>query len=263
MATALSVSGFLVCLIVIAAVRAFSNQRFEIKSSDAITAVMPVLVWLIAAGKINLQFERDGIQVTQAIKSAYSGLAPQAVGVADLPVDKVVGAARQNTLPLPEVKVRVDLLLKNRVQVLMFTMGSGHQGEVIDFYFRTLITHPSFRFFLINSQDGKYFGVIPAQSVRDLLSQEGADDSRKGALAAQFAGFLNNSDKAGIRAIPGFSDASVDANADKLTALRELNKENVAFLPVVENGQFDNGIVDRQRLVTSVLVDIYDGLGTK
>jgi hypothetical protein len=145
-------------------------------------------------------------------------------------------------------------------------MGTGHQGEVVDYYFRTLIPHPSFRFFLINSQDGKYFGVIPAQSVQDLLSQEGANDSRKGALAAQFAGFLNDSDKAGIRAIPGFSDASVDAHADKLAALRELNKENVAFLPVIKNGQFDNGIVDRQRLVTSVLVDIYDGLadvGTK
>jgi hypothetical protein len=257
MLTPICIVGFLLGLVLLLWLRRWSGKRYEITKSDALIAIIPVLIGLVAAGRIDrMKFGPDGFEL--AVQEAMSEPAVHEVAADRVPIDEVASAPRGQT-SFPKTEERVDTLIKQRVRAVVFRMGKGHSAAMIQVYFKRLLPEPFFRFIVIDDEDANYFGLIEAQSVMGILAQQQSDVREADSFAGRFASLLNTGDRIGLQSIPGFISGSIDAKTNKLTALKLLNKENAPYLPVVKEHQFV-GIADRSRIVASVLVDMADGL---
>jgi hypothetical protein len=76
--------------------------------------------------------------------------------------------------------------------------------------------------------------------------------------ANEFAESLNKGNKARLEQLPGFipAAAAVQNRADKSAVLAKMESQNVDVLPVIDDQGRFAGVVNRSRLVASVLVDI-------
>jgi hypothetical protein len=226
----------------------------QISSFLALLLAFVALV-LVATGRVQeVKIGPEGIDIKGAIQHALSQPAVHAVK-ADVPIEKVISAGRGPMRAAKETEQRAEVLIQDRVQALVFHMGKGHTGAAVQVYINRLLPQPFFRYVVIDDEDGNFFGLIPAQSILETVSLEQPSQDPENSFASKFSEWLNTSDKAELRRIPGFSNTAIDAGTDKQQALKLLDEKDAQFLPVVQNGKF-TGVADRSRIIASILLDI-------
>ena len=244
---------FAIALVIIIAIRAKAGPKFEIKNTDIILALVPLALWLFLTGKVQEFALGDFKIVASAIKDASKS--PVSTQVTKLPVETIHTETKEGVEKIPA-------LLERHTQALSFSFGMGHHyyGPAIHRYFDALTKSPSFKYVVINNEDGSFFGMGDAQQMGALFNVFGGID-----YADSFANWLNSSDKEKVSKMPGFisSEMSLKQGADKQRALRLMDSLDVQTLPVVNNKDQFEGIVDRAKLTASVLVDIADRLENK
>jgi len=257
MAAILGVLGFLALLTLVVTIRSCSESKWDIRTSDAIVAAVPVLIGLLAAGVFDyVRVGPDGLEVKRAIQHALQKPAPL-LAVAGLLVEHVTAAGKQSDSAPAQ---RVDDLVHEGTQALVFPMVPTHKTGEIDLYVKQLLPQPFFRYVIIEDDEGHYFGTIPAQSLRELIAPTEKYPTELTAYETQFVDWLNTANRSELVRIPGFIQNSIGPNESKLTALQMMDRDNLSFLPVVSNGKFV-GVTDRAQTVAGVLVDISNELG--
>ena len=80
--------------------------------------------------------------------------------------------------------------------------------------------------------------------------------------AKDFAKWLNDANTTALTKLPGFISVedAITENTDKDRALRKMEKLNVDTLPVIDEAKRFVGIVDRSRLIASLLIDVVASL---
>ncbi len=229
--------------------RARTDSKFEVKTSDVALALVPVALWMLFTGKVQ-EFAVGDVKIVTAIREASAS-----------PI-------RNQVTPLPVADVRMDpksgvdqipALLRKKTEALSFRLGSGgYYGPAIAEYLARLSQSPSFRYVVISTADGKFLGMIDGRQLAALLI--GPDMQ----AANEFAQNLNRNDAEAILRLSGIvaRDKAITKKTDKRQALMQMEALDVQTLPVVdEAGQFA-GIVDRSKLTASILIEIAGKVGS-
>lgn len=245
---AVALGMFAALLALLVALRAKTGNKFDIRNSDIVLALVPVALWLFLTGKIQ-EFAFGEVKIVAAIKLASA--APVGPEVSKLTIDAVREPVRMMSKGAPDV---IPQMINTKSQALSFTIGQGgYAGPAIADYLDQLTQYPFLRYIVLNNSDGTFFGIADARQIADVVR---ASNPRFNVDA--FADWINGGQKAELAALPGFISAekALHKKDDKRKALEMMNTEDAQVLPVLdEAGNFD-GIVDRSKLTASILTEI-------
>jgi hypothetical protein len=251
-----SIGSFVVIVALLVLLR-LSNSRFEIKATDIVVGVIPIVVFLLATGKLQkFEIGQGGLKVETAFATASS--TPITLQVAPL-----TGLPSEPLRLDPKVGVEeIPRLIARKTEGLLFRIGhGGYWGPAIDEYFRLLARQPFLRYLIFENPDTTFFAMADARELVELLQTD-----RPPYTANDLAKWLNEGDRTALSRLPGFIpwEHAVTEKADKGETLRKMENLNVEILPVVEvvnNKRYFAGIVNRSRLTASFLVDVAENLG--
>jgi len=251
---ALLVAGLfgLLLLTALVALRTVSAGRIEVKLTDAAIAAIPILLWLLGSGQVTkLVVGAEGITVeTTRMAILEAADRPIENQVAPLPVAPVTIAAKGSIFEIPA-------LVASGIAALEFQLGmGGYAPDVIREYFAALTMTPAFRYVVITNRDGSLFGIMDAHR---LAAGLGSGSGR--ASWNSFADLLNRNDPKALAELGknyGFvaAESAVGQMADKRMVLEQMEASNADWLPVVDNAKKFVGIVDRSRVVASLILEV-------
>lgn len=256
---------FLAALILL---RVKSGNRFEIKNTDVVLALVPVALWLFLTGKIQ-EFAFGEVKIVAALKVAAKAPVENQVSKL-LPVDAIPMFEKGG---VEEIRRALD----NKAQALSFHIGRGYYtGPAIRRYLDELTQYPYLRYVVLSNPDDTFFGLVDARQLANLVRREQVQPSATPPAPvlgeqAQFgvpapprltaeniANWLNGKNLEELKTLPGFiSDKdALDSKADRQQALKQLNALDLQTIPVVNENKKFVGIVDRSKLTASILTDI-------
>lgn len=240
----IAIGGFILLLAALVVLRAKTGNKFEIKNSDIVLALIPIALWLFLTGEIQ-EFAFGDIKIVKAFNEAsQSPVAPQ---VTQLPVENVQMDPKRGVGDIPR-------LIESKSQALSFRLGhGGYFGPAISRYLEELTQYPFLRYIVIENSDGSFFGMTDARQIAAIIR-----GPRGSSFAREFADWLNSSNKAKIGELPGFisSKDALKKDADRFRALQIMESLDVHTLPVINDAGKFVGIVDRSNLTASMLIDI-------
>jgi CBS domain len=225
------------------------NASFEVKATDIVVAVLPVVIFLLISGKIQ-KFEVGELKIETAfVKASGSAIASQVTPLVGLPAEPIRIDPKLGIEQIPR-------LIQNKAQGLSFRLGfGGYYGPAIQEYLTVLTKQPFLRYVIIQNTDGTFFAMADARGLADLLSNQNPPPPF---TPNDLAKWLDSSDKASLKRLPGFisSESAVTESTDKTQALQRMESLNVDTLPVVDKDKRFAGIVNRSRLTASLILDV-------
>lgn len=246
----ISIVVFVAIIAFLVTLRVTTKTEFEIKGSDIVLAVVPVVLFLLVTGKIE-SFRFGDFEVkTVFSKAAKSDISSQIIPLTGLPLEPVQVESKGGVGEIPQ-------LIEGQTEALQFQLGhGGYYGPAINQYFVSLSAYSFFRYILINSQEGTFFGIVEADKLIPLLMSEDPPFDTE-----EFAQWLNASDQQAMRGIPGFvsiEDAidKSDKGVDKGKVLERMEDLKVEILPVIDANRQFVGVVDRSKLATSLIIEV-------
>ncbi|MDZ7380080.1 MAG: hypothetical protein ONB06_12135 [candidate division KSB1 bacterium] len=239
--------------------RVFSGGRYEIKTTDLVFLVIPLLVVALATGKLK------GIDIF-GVKADLSELWAAAVQTKIAgQVAPAVPATVQDVVQVVELGTKGGIqelrrLIERKIQALEFKLGhSGYYGPAIKTYFEALSGSSSLRVIVVDKPDGKLFGMYDAADLIGYLRVAGEQGYE------QFQKLLNSGSEAAraeLAKLPGFvgADHAVTAVTSKRDALARMEQLNIDILPVVDEQRRFVGTVERAKLTASLILAVTDKL---
>ena len=106
-----------------------------------------------------------------------------------------------------------------------------------------LTKYDFFHYLLFVDENGVFRGLAPARNAFDMLRENKVD----------LAKIVEDGN---LKALDGMVEVSVPANSTKHEALGIMDRENLMDLPVVDDGGKFIGIVQRNKLTSSVLLEL-------
>jgi CBS domain-containing protein len=236
-------------LAIVVALRSATAGKVEITLNDAIIAVIGAALALLVSGKIS-KFVVGSGGVT--IETAFVNAAGQSIAkqVTPLPVAPVEQALKGGLDEISE-------MVRRKVEGLDLMLGAGgYVSDVIKDYLLKLTQYHFFRYVILLKPDNRLFGIIDARALLAVLTNPGS-----GVRPEDFASLVNNgrdADRDALAKLPTFvpADDAVRDKDDKRAVLERMENSHRDWLPVVgEKGQLA-GIVERSRLIASMILDI-------
>lgn len=251
----LSIGSFVLILALLVLVRA-KNSRFEVKPSDIVVAVIPVIVFLLVTGKLQkFEIGESGVKIETAfVKASTSAITSQVTPLTGLPSEPIEIHAKAGVREIPR-------LIEQRTEGLLFRLGyGGYYGPAIKEYLLQLTKEPFLNYLIMEKPDKTFFGMANARELNALFETQHPPYN-----ANDFAEWLNRGNIEALSRLPGFISLqnALSKKSDKRQALQKMEKLNMDTLPVVEENQRFVGIVNRSRLTASLLIDVSNNLEKK
>lgn len=226
--------------------RIFIGERFEIKNSDILIALVPIALWLVLTGKIQ-RFEFGEFKFEAAFVEASQTAITKQITPLKLPVESIRMDPKRGVNEIPR-------LVRNKTEALFFELGyGGYYGPAIEEYLNRLSQYSFFKYIIIISSNGKFVGMADARELNSVFQ------TRTGGPSSQeFAQWVNREDIDSLTKLPGFVSAknSINNELDKQAALEKMEELNIETLPVIDKQGKFVGIVDRSRLTSSLIIDV-------
>jgi hypothetical protein len=165
-------------------------------------------------------------------------------------------------------------LMRERIDSLSFQIGNFYYGPVVWKYFDRLRLVPEFRFVVLYDQTGGFLALLDAAALaaaldppdaaalgRELAAIEALPDEARVPGWTAFARAVSEGDTGWLAGLPSFIGAgdAVRSDATSLGALDQMDRLRRDVLPVIgPDGRFQ-GVLDRSRLTTRVLLELAGG----
>ena len=239
--------------------RILSAGKYEVKTTDLVFLVIPLLVVALATGKLK-GFDLFGVKADLSALWADAARA----GIKDQ-VSTGVPATVQDAVQVVETAPKggvgkLQQLIERKVEALEFKLGYGeYYGPAIKTYFEALSGSSHLRAVVVNDQAGRLFGVYNASDLISSLRVAGEEGYR------QFEQLLNSgseSARADLAKLPGFVSATnaVTPTTSKRDALASMEKLNTDSLPVIDEQRRFTGTVGRSKLTAALILAVIDKL---
>ena len=243
-----SIGAFVAILALLLVLRT-RNSALEIRATDIVVATLPVLIFLLVSGKIQrLEFGGSGVSIETAfVKASNSEINSQVTAVTGLPME-------QTRIELKGAVSTIPQVLEKKTEGLLIRLGyGGYTGAAIQEYLGRLTAQPYLKYIIIENNDGTFFGMADARQLYAMLSNPYAQ-----VKADELARWLANSNQASFNKLPGFiaAEHAVKPSADKSQTLQLMEQLNLDILPVVNEQKMYLGIVNRARLLASLILDV-------
>ena len=238
---------FFALLAIVQFLRLQFGERFEIRNSDILLALIPVAIWLVTSGQVKV-LEFGGFKIESAFAQASAAqISPQVNSVSSLPVSNLDTGSKGAVSNIPN-------LIERKVEALTFRVGhGGYYGPAIQDYFEQLIPYPFFKYIVINQPSGELFGITNAREFYSYFDGQYSHYSIN-----DFAEWLNSSNTEQLAAVPNLLrlEDAVTQTTDRQDALAKMEDLNAESLPVVNENDMLIGVVDRSRLASSLILEV-------
>ena len=233
--------------------RSLTDGRAEVKVTDAVIALLPVVIALFATGKITkLVVGPEGVTVERAreaiLGAATSAVTDQVDAIDRIKPEELEVAAKGGVGRIAEYVAR-------GIQALTYQVGARYVPEIMEQYFHRLTQSPRFRYMILVDGD-RFFGMMEAGKLVAFVDEEAA---RRGDAPgwADIRHWIEN-DPDRFSTLAGFvsADHALPSGATKRQALQRLEDEDRDWLPVTDGQGSLIGIVDRSRLTASLILDV-------
>ena len=230
--------------------RSRSKGKYEIRTTDLVFIIVPLLFVGLATGKIQ---GLDLFGVKADLSQLWSNVANTEIEnqvsmspVGDA-VDVIETAAKGGVDEIPR-------LIQEKTEALAFRLGmGGYYGPAIKQYFDALSGSSYLQYVVINDGDGALFGMYDAANLVAFLRTQ-SDDI--GYIA--FAEMLNQGNAERLAQLPGFvsTDIAVTPQTSKRAALQTMEELKLDALPVKDTRGNFVGTVERSSLTTSLILAV-------
>ena len=238
--------------------RSKMGSRYELKSTDIVLLLLPLVLWLFFTGKIG-RVNVFGVEMETASVIVDASREPIDSQVTELSKASIEEVVREMEPMMKGGVDRIPRLIREGTEALQFQLGhGGYWGPAVRRYFESLVQSSSLKYIVVNERDGRLFGFYDARSLIEFFSLK--DDGYE-----FFAGLLNEGDERAreeLSQLPSFipGDQAVQSDERRVEVLQRLENLNAEVLPVVNEQHHFVGVVDRSRLTASLIVDIYKKL---
>jgi len=243
----ISLAIFIAVVAVLVWLRVNTNAKYEIKNSDIILGLLPVVLILFLSGKIK-SFDFGDLHVEAAFEQASQKEINSQIDLLEgIPVSKLETETKGGVGKIPS-------LIENKTETLEFRLGQGnYYWPAIKQYFEALQSHSLLKYVIINNMDGTFFGMYEAGQLLNYLQAPSGEVRYK-----DFERFLNDSVEEKLQKLPGFIGAkqAIPNTSNRSRALTAMENFNLNFLPVINNANRLEGIVERSRLTASLILDV-------
>jgi len=240
----LSLLIFITIIVALMVLRLRIGAKFEIKNSDILIALIPVALWLILTGKVQV-FEFGGFKIESAFINASQNVITKQIDKVKLPVEKITYGRKGIVDEIPG-------LIMKETEALTFELGyGGYYGPAIAEYLSKLSEHSFFKY-VIFSKNGGFFGIVNARELNSLFKTKGR------AYWSNFAQWVNEPKVDMLSRLPGFVSIkdALKNDDDKQKALEKMEALNIDTLPVINEMNGFIGLIDRSRLTASLIIDV-------
>ena len=232
----------------------------EVKTVDLALVFIPLLIGLLITGKIQ-KFSVGGVDIETAqafVGASKQPIKGQVVSAVPATIDDVVSIAMESSGKGPVD--RIPQLIETKIESLEFYMGhGGYWGPAIEKYFTSLGAYNFLKYIVIYDNSKKLFAVYKARAIIEHFDKLFDDEYDKLANALNYP-----SDEAAVylSSLPGFISGryAIKIKSDKRFTLKKMEKTGLDDLPVIDdNGKFI-GIISRNRIISSLIVDVTEQL---
>ncbi len=231
----LLVGAFFVILLSLTITHAKVNGGFKVETSWIAIALSPAIIWLLATGQL-AEFSGFGL----GFKLREASAKPFSLNLEGSKIDPI-------PLKLGEKEgvQRIPSLVRSRVSALTFELGRRgyYYGPAIRKYLDELTKYDFFRYVVFTSRDGEFRGLVPARALLDQMRAGNID-------------LVRLIEEGIVDKLSGLVTASVWTTSNKREALKIMEGKNVAELPVVNDDKRFVGIVERDKLTSSILLEL-------
>ncbi len=241
------IASFLLIIACLAYIDSKRANGLKLEPSWVLAALAPTIIWLFASGKLA---EFSGFGVTLKVQDAVAKPLVADLAGEQLDPDVVVLAGKEGTDSIP-------LYVAMRVSALSFELGnSGYVPGITGEYFAALTRHDFFRYVAFIDNEQRFRGLVPVDQLLSYLSRKTMEQG----IADKWEFFVALIERKEIESIPGLITVSIPANSTKKEALMAMAEHRLTELPVVDERQRLTGIIQRHKLIDSVLVNLFAGL---
>ncbi len=226
---------FFLILITLILINSIGNGSFKIETSWIAIALAPVIIWLLTSGQLS---EFSGFGLGFKLREA-----------AARPVSLSLEGSRIEPVPVKigekgEVREIPDFV-KQRVGAMSLELGRRdfYGDSAIRDYLDRLTQHDFFRYVVFTDSDGRFRGVVSARALLGQLRDENVE-------------LVHIIEEGVIDRLNGIVTSSVRSNSNKREILKKMDAENRAELPVVNEDRRFVGIIDRDKLTSSILLEL-------
>ena len=247
-------------LLLISAILFLRNkfQSLEVKGTDILLALTPVLLFLILTGRLSkLQISENGLDIesvlTHAAQTHIKGL-EMALDVQQIPTQLF------NT---SNHKPDLTKTINNNTEALSFVLNFAHyDAAIIMDYIQKLSEKPFLKYLVFLDADNKLVGMCQIQSF--IIGMNKDEQTIKNYHL--FTQWLKKGEENKLaNLIPGYLSANeaLSLSSTRHDALKKMQIFKTSVLPVInKKGRFI-GLVDKATLSSSLLLEIYSQLDLK
>lgn len=231
----LLIASFFGLLFLIAFVDAKINGGFKIEATWVAIALAPTMIWLLSSGQLA---ELSGFGVAFKLREAIARPFSLSLDGTKIEPETLPTDAKEGLAEIPK-------FIEKRVPAMTLQVGRQgyYYGPAILEYLTQLTRHDFFRYVVFIDGTGKFIGLVPAKTFYDQLRSQTID-------------IVSMIEKGDLKRLNGLVSKAISINSNKREALEKMANENVAQLPVVNDDKQFIGVIDRDKLTSSVVLDL-------
>ncbi len=242
--TALAIFIVIIAIMILLRIKVLKNT--EIKQTDILIAIIPVILWLLLTGKIT-EFEFGDLKVQTAFLEASTSPITRQITPLKLPVRSLSMDPKRGVEQIPR-------LIESRTEALLFELGYGrYYGPAIEEYLIQLCDYSFFKYIIIVDAQQKFVGLVDAKQLNATFTS-----SNPGFNSRDFANWINNNQTNALLRLPGLimSENAIRKEMNKQTVLEKMEILNIDLLPVINEENKFVGIIERSRLTASLIIEV-------
>lgn len=204
---------------------------------------VPVLVYAIYAGKL------ESLKTPGGLEAKFVKVAQEEVN----PASEKIALSVEDIHVVEKGGIRVlDTKVKNlnRAQPIIMVIQLGKHNyytrDAVQAYLDTLLQFPNFNFVVFVDEEKSFVAYMSVWAFANLIRQE--------QLGFEFIDVVNQGDKDALFRYPGIIGETIHTQSTNVDALREMTRQNLEALVVIdENGKL-KGIVEREQILSRMML---------
>lgn len=207
--------------------------------------IAPVLVYLIFSGRLT------ELRAPGGLEAKFVGVAEQSVELTSETIEASVNdmeiVAKGG---IRELQKQIRRLDESKPIILTLTLGKQgyYRRDALLQYIETLAQYHTFKFVVILDKENNFVAYIPSVKISQLL--------RLPALGDEFVWMVNEGNVQELQRYPGIITKTISTDSTNLNALKEMTQQNLEALVVTGNDQKLKGVVEREQIISKLLLGI-------
>jgi len=210
----------------------------------------PVLVYLLVSGKIKELKGPGGLEVK--LSEVAGGSIMAAFETVEPSSEDMLVVAKGG---LSEFQEQQKMLNDAQPIVMTMILGIGDYYNVyaVREYLKKLSHFRKFKFVVFLDKEKRFVAYMPSWAFQGLLGME-----EENFLGEQFIKVINEGRIQDLFRYPGVERKTISTGSSEAEALREMTRQNLEALVVIDENRHLNGVVEREQILSRMMIAMVD-----